>query len=128
MEAEKLIFELNDDEDSWWSESIKNFRSRLVKEPRSYTDKILSERGITREQLEKNVDTLLADIREEVWQLYLIDEANFHKDVLSYLVESREIPKNILVKLIDNRILEDDYTSLSREDLVNRIAEISPFQ
>lgn len=124
MEVDKLIFELDESESKWWGETIIEFRSRLVKEPRRYTDEVLGKRAISLDQLKKSVDSILEEVRQEVWELYLIDEANFHKEVLAHLVEVREVPRDILTRLIDNKVFEDDYATLSREELVKRVAEV----
>lgn len=124
MEIKDLIFELDGDEMVWWKNSVKEFRSNIVKEPKYYTKQILKKRGISSELLAQNIDIYIKEIREEVWNLYLIDEAKFHKQIIYHLIQNRDIPKKILEKLVSSKFLEQENTSLNKEAIFNKIADI----
>lgn len=119
-----LIVELEPSEQEWWESTIKEFRSRIIKEPKHYARTILAQKGITKEKLAENVEDVLKTSREEVWQMYLIDEAKFHSEVLAHLVKTRDVPKEILNKIIKSELLDLDYSKVDKEELTERVARI----
>jgi len=119
-----LIVELEPAEQEWWEETIKEFRRRIIKEPKHYAQTILTQKGITRETLAENVEGVLRNAREEVWQMYLQDESKFHSEVLAYLVKNRNVPKEILTKIIDSELLGVDYSVLTKEQLTEQMARV----
>lgn len=100
MEPEDIISSLSESEEKWWAEKIKEYRHKLVKEPKFYASEILKIEGINKEKLNSNIDSVIANTREKVWQLYLLDEAKFHAALLTDLFKNRDMPKSILQKLI----------------------------
>ena len=120
----ELIQNLTEEEEYWWDETIKEFRGSMVKEPEFYAQYILEKKGITKEVLLKNIESLIFEVREEIWQLYLKDESEFHTKVISYLVESRDLPKNILVNVIAEEFLQNDLAKLSKEEITGKVARI----
>lgn len=121
---EDLILQLDEAEEAWWGQTIKEFRDEVIQEPKFYAKAILEKRGITKEILEDHVDELLSSVREEVWQMYLLDEAEFHKQVLAHLIHTRSVPKSILTKIIDAQILGTDIENLDRDKLLDKFAHI----
>ncbi|NQU18263.1 MAG: type II restriction endonuclease [Candidatus Saganbacteria bacterium] len=119
-----LIFELEKKEKEWWNDTIKEFRSKLVDEPKHYAHQILFEKQIDKKYLSENIDDVLRSSREEVWQTYLKDEAVFHSEVLSHLIVNRDIPRNILSKIIDSEFFEFDYKSVSKKELLEKVARM----
>lgn len=119
-----LIFKLDPAEQQWWEDSIKEFRDKIIKEPKYYARTILEQRGIAREVLAKNLEETLRITREDVWQMYLIDEAKFHSEVIAFLIKNREIPREILGKIINSELLKIDYTKLNKEELTDKVARI----
>tara|TARA_B100000745_G_scaffold296224_1_gene241317 strand:+ start:2495 stop:3391 length:897 start_codon:yes stop_codon:yes gene_type:complete len=124
MEPSNIITELSDVEKQWWDETIKQFRSEFIREPKHYSDTTLRQKGVTLEQLQENTDQMIEELREETWQLYLLDEAVFHQEVLAYLVRERDLPKNILNAIIDEKVLTEDYKDIGKEEFTLRIAGV----
>lgn len=120
----ELIFELEESEGLWWETTIKDYRKRIVKEPKHYAREILEKRGITKSDLQKDFDSVLMSVREEAWQLYLKDECAFHTEVVSHLVRSRDLPKDILKKIVERELFNEDYTSFSKEQLTEKVGKI----
>lgn len=119
----QVITELDSQEKKWWESEIKKYRSKLIKEPKAYAKIIILEKGLTKEDLENDVESVIEETREAIWQTYLIDEANFHKEILVHLSNTRDLPKNILEKLISNNLLEN-FDELSKDTLASKVAEI----
>jgi len=119
-----IIYELETNEEEWWAGTIQEFRLKYIKEPKQYARTIIEKKGITKKQLAENIDKALFDIREAVWQLYLIDEALFHSEVLSHLIKTRDLPKSLLLKIIDSQFMSQDYEKLTKTDLSGKIADI----
>lgn len=124
MAPKDLIVELDNVEGEWWAETIQEFRLKIIKEPKHYAREILLRKGITRKDLEEDIDSILKDTRESVWQMYLQDEAAFHSEVLSYLIKTRNAPKEILANIINSELLSTDVMNSSKEELTERVARI----
>jgi hypothetical protein len=97
-----VFVELNSEEEIWWAETIKKFRTKYIKEPKYYASDILRQKKITEKELFSNVDSLLSETREQVWQMYLQDEVIFHAEVLAFLFQNRELPKTVLNTLLNS--------------------------
>jgi len=119
----KLITELNPKEKIWWEHEIKNFRGRIIQEPKSYAKTVIEERGFNKSNLTDDIESIIEKTREEIWQTYLIDEALFHQELLTHLSKSRHLPKSILINLISKRVL-DTYKDIGRIELQNILSEI----
>jgi len=119
-----LITSLDDAERAWWQETIKEFRGRIIKEPKAYALEIINKEGITREQLTKDTEKYLELLREAVWQRYLIDEAQFHREVISHLIQTRDLPRNILTQILNEDFFGEDYAKLSKEEVLRRMSKI----
>lgn len=104
----ELISQLTDEEQQWWTSTIQDFRLKTIREPKHYAFSILRKKGITQLQLRNGMDTILSDTREEVWRLYLEDEAVFHTKVLEHLFKTREVPRKILFDLVESKLLHTD--------------------
>lgn len=125
MDADlKLITNLNKSEEDWWKDTIKKFRQNIVKDPKSYTLEIIAREGITREQLTVNPEKYLELLRESVWQRYLIDEAQFHRDVISHLIQTRDLPKNILTQILNENFFDENYSKMSKEEVLEKMSKI----
>ncbi len=114
METE-LLTQLDDSEKEWWGGVIKDFRSRLITEPKLYANNILTESWTNEEEMLNNLDSVIKSARDQIWQLYLIDEAKFHAEVLAYLFMERDLPKSILESLVSRDVLcaienQEDFT------------------
>lgn len=101
----KLLTQLDESEKHWWKHTIKDFRSRLITEPKLYADNILDNSWISDEEMLSNLDGVIKNVREQIWQLYLVDEAKFHEQVLAHLFTERDLPAEILDSLVDRDYL-----------------------
>ncbi|PIR80006.1 MAG: hypothetical protein COU25_02555 [Candidatus Levybacteria bacterium CG10_big_fil_rev_8_21_14_0_10_35_13] len=119
-----LITALDNTELEWWKEKIEEHRIRLVNKPSYYVEKIIKERKINKEDLEKNIEGILLSLREEAWQTYLIDEALFNSEIISHLFVNRNLPKTILSELLNREFFNLDLEKLSKEEIEIKIAKI----
>ncbi len=124
INPEKIILSLDQDENEWWSKKIKEYRNNFVKQPKEYVKLITTAKNISKETLLKRIDQNIMDFREEVWSLYLIDEARFHKEVLSFLFQDRDLPRNILNDVLDKRLFDKDLSKLSKSEATKVISDI----
>lgn len=97
-------FELSETESKWWEGEIRRFRRDLISEPIAYAKAAISARGLGPADLLTGLEKYLEDVREEGWQLYLADEANFHSEVVSHLAATRDAPRELLELSIQNSI------------------------
>jgi len=102
---DELLTSLNENEKVWWKTTIKDFRRKLITEPKVYAVDILQSSWTNNEDMLNNLDEVIKHTRNEIWQLYLLDEANFHAKVLAHLFTERELPANILKQLLDHEHL-----------------------
>lgn len=105
-----LLTQLENSEKKWWAATIKEFRARLITEPKLYAKDILAQSWSNSLDMLDNLDDVIKDTREQIWQLYLLDEAKFHAEVLAYLFTERDLPRNILTMIVDHdmfRSIED---------------------
>lgn len=119
-----LITSLDEEELIWWQETIKEFRHRIIKEPKSYAIEIIDKERITKEQLVKNTEKYLELLRESVWQRYLLDEARFHREVISHLIQTRDLPRNILTQILNEDFFKMDYSKIAKEEVLKRMSKI----
>lgn len=119
-----LIAKLDNDEKKWWQSTIKEFRGSIVKEPKHYALRVLERRGITAEHLKRDPDHILMETREEVWEMYLQDEARFHADVLAHLVKTRDVPREILAKVLESEVLQPGHRDMSKQEMTELMARI----
>lgn len=125
MEEElNLITSLDDAESTWWGEVIKEFRVRIIKEPKAYALEIITKEGITRDQLSVDTENYLELLREAIWRRYLIDEAHFHREVISHLIQTRDLPRSILTQILNENFFAEDYSKMSKEEVLKRMSKI----
>ena len=106
MQPDELLTQLDVEEKTWWSNTIKDFRNRLITEPRLYATEILNNSWTNDEEMLENLDSVIRHAREQIWQLYLIDEAKFHAAVLAHLFTERDLPRSILDTIVDKDLLQ----------------------
>jgi hypothetical protein len=99
-----IIFQLEPEEKVWWKKTITQYRKRIVKNPEYYVQHSLEQNAITKEQILSDPDQIIQNLRESAWARYLQDECIFHKEVISHLVISRDLPRSILSKTIENEV------------------------
>ncbi len=124
MNPDNFIVYLPEAEKAWWRDVIKKFRGEHVKEPKFYAKEIIDAKGLTKENIAHNLDEVISSTREEVWQLYLIDEAKFHAAVLTYLFKTRELPRDILIQLLRAGEFSNLNPQLSSDEFNKRISEL----
>jgi hypothetical protein len=122
MSSAPIILELNEVEQKWWSDTIKEFRTQYIKEPKFYASRILDDRKITKKELFDNVDSILSETRESVWQMYLHDEVIFHGKVLSFLFSTRTLPKTILDTILESGLLQNNV--VSKEEFSKSVSDL----
>lgn len=121
LSYEDFLTQLSPEEKEWWSKTIKKFRVKVIKEPKFYAHNIIKTSWKNKENILQNIDKFIRDIREKIWQLYLIDEAKFHSKVLEYLFTERELPANILKSIIKHDFLRSIENKL---EMTKEIAKI----
>ena len=121
----EFITRLQPEELEWWRSTIVKFRREYIKDPKSYAEKIIQEEKITRDTLKISLEKHLEVIREKVWGLYLIDEAEFHRNVLAHLMLVRDLPRSILQNVIEEySLFELDLKNMDREEAYKTIAKL----
>ena len=101
----ELLTQLDINEKFWWAATIKDFRRRLITEPKLYANDILANSWSNDQDMLDNLDTVIKDAREKIWQLYLLDEAKFHAAVLAHLFTERDLPRSILTDITDHNMI-----------------------
>lgn len=119
-----IIYELDGNEKKWWTETIREFRYQVIKKPEDYIENIIRNLNIRKETLQGVVEDTIKNIRLQSWDIYIKDESKFHRDVLSLLTEQRDLPREILKKIIERNLLNTDLESLTPQELSRKIALI----
>lgn len=118
------IVSLDEEEKVWWESTIKRFRKEIVAPPRDYVDRVLLERGYSKELLQEDVETLLIDERQNVYEQFLIAEAELNAKVVSHLIENRPMPKAIFDDLIQSELLANGLAGLDAAELRESLIKI----
>lgn len=119
-----LITVLDVIESEWWETEIKKYREKLIGSPGHYVEKVIKDRKINKKDLEQNIENILLSLREEAWQAYLLDEAQFNSEIISHLFLSRKIPKGILKDILKDEFFSIDWEKFSKEEVEKRVAKI----
>ena len=98
----KIIFELEEKEKNLWKKQIKDLRKKLVKKPSDYVEEILDQKKISKDDVAKNISEFIVYLRENCWAIYLEDEVKFHREIISQLINDRDLPNGILKALLNN--------------------------
>jgi hypothetical protein len=118
------IISLTADEAAWWEKTIRDFRGKLIKQPSFYIQESIKGKDFSREVLSRNVESLLIDERENVYNLFLKAEAELNAQVVAHLIENRPVPKEIFDELVESRIINDGLASFTSDELKSRLAEV----
>ena len=117
-------YSLSADESAWWEKTIQDFRRKLIKSPREYIDLSIANKAFTLESLTGNVESLIIDERESVYELFLKDEAIMNGKVVAHLIQNRPIPKSIYHDLIESNLLKENLSALTNEEIKQKTAEM----
>jgi hypothetical protein len=121
---DSYTYSLSADESAWWEKTIQDFRRKLIKSPREYIDLSVANKAFTLESLTSNVESLIRDERESVYELFLKDEAVMNGKVVAHLIQNRPIPKSIYIELIESNLLKENLSTLTNEEIKEKIAEM----
>ncbi len=114
--SQKLIFELTDDQKSEWMQTIQEFRGRYVKAPRDYVSDYLGNNIVRPSQIKKDVSRFINELRNTLWEIYIKDEARFHRKVIAHLISTSKDPSDILSKML-SREVDPHLHELDNKDL-----------
>jgi len=115
---------LTDTESAWWDKTIQEFRKKYVKSPREYVDLCINERNYQLHDLTENIESLLIDERETIYQLFLKDESIMNGKLITYLIKERELPNSTYESLLENSNLFDDRTKMTIDHFKDRTASL----
>ncbi len=116
----ETIFDLSADEKKWWGVTIKQKRNELVRTPEFYAEYAYEALRLSTEQVKQTPSDVIESLRETAWHRHLEDECVFHKEIITFLVENRDIPRDILAKLYKANIA-NKYTNLTKEELFKKM-------
>ncbi len=121
-----IIFELEENEKKWWKDNIKKYRKDIVKKPTFYIEEYIGKSNI--KLVQDEVSKLIIDIREGAWELYLIDEAEFHVQIFNHLIQNREVPTEILTEIFEkNKKLNLEELELIKNTFGEYVGRIMPY-
>jgi hypothetical protein len=115
---------LSEEEKDWWKDQIKDFRKSYIKSPMHYVDETIEKLNYTREDVSQNIEKLLIQDREDVYNLYLQDEAKLNSALVSHLTDTRAIPQNIFNEIVDSKLLTSNFAKVEPEQLKKRLSEV----
>jgi hypothetical protein len=115
---------LSEEEKDWWKDQIKDFRRRYIKSPMHYVDETIEKLNYTRQDVSQNIEKLLIQDREDVYNLYLQDEAVLNAALVSHLTDNRAIPQNIFNDIVDSKLLTYNLANIEPEQLKRRLSEV----
>jgi hypothetical protein len=99
---------------------IKKYRAENIRSSQDIVESAINQNQIYLKQIKsKKVSKCISDLREIVWQEYLIDEVNFNAILMRDLHKILETPKEILEVLLEKNI-----TNQKEEALLETIKEI----
>lgn len=96
----KLIFELDSAEKEAWKKTIQYSRNEIIAKPNQYVHDIVSNKSFELNDVQQNVSVFIKQIREEIWNKYILDEVEFHRQVISLLTLQRELPREMLEEAV----------------------------
>ena len=110
------IIEIPQTELKEFDKLIKSYRNKNIRNSQEIVDKVFKENpSILPKIKEGNVSTPIAELREIVWNEYLVDEVEFNVILMQDLYKVLDTPKHILDLLLTNKITELKGTKLKEE-------------
>jgi hypothetical protein len=119
-----FVTALSEEEKEWWKGQIKDFRKRYIKPPMHYVDETIEKLNYTRDDVAQNIEKLLIQDREDVYNLYLQDEAILNAALISHLTDNRAVPQDIFTEIVDSKLLTSDLANIEPEQLRKRLSEV----
>ncbi len=115
-----VIIEIPNEELLKFDSLIKEYRTKYIRTSQQIVELVLlnNEQYLNQIKL-KQVSNCIAELREIVWQEYLLDEVKFNAILMRDLHKILETPKEILEVLLDNQI-----TDKKGDELIESIKEI----
>jgi hypothetical protein len=99
---------------------IKQYRAKYIRTSQEIVEFALAQNQEYLKQIKsKQVSKCISELREIVWQEYLLDEVNFNAILMRDLYKLLETPKDILEVLLNKNI-----TNKKREELIETVKEI----
>jgi hypothetical protein len=99
---------------------IKQYRTKYIRTSQEIVEFVLSKNQEYLKQIkDKKVSKCIAELREIVWQEYLLDEVNFNAILMRDLHKLLETPKEILEVLLNKNI-----TNKKGDELIETVKEI----
>ena len=120
----EIVFELDHEEKNWWEKRIKELRAHYIKPPKSYLSDAVKGNPELFKKAETDASSFIREVRELCWGIYIQDEVSFHREVISYLVKRRELPKTILNNVIDVAFPRTEAFLHNREKLYSKLSEV----
>lgn len=115
-----VIFEIPTQELDKFDELIKQYRAKHIRTSQEIVNYTLStDQEYLKLIKNKKVSKCISDLREIVWQEYLLDEVKFNAILMRDLHKILETPKDILEVLVNKNI-----TNKKGDELLNTIKEI----
>ena len=117
----RIISELDNSEKKWWKAQIKDFRSKSISSPAEHTSNWMKDMKYSKLEIESDFDNFIYQSRVNIYNSYLLQEADFHKEILNFLSESRDLPKTILEEIIAENMISN---SINDQNTVKDISRI----
>ena len=84
----RIISELDNIEKKWWKAQIKDFRSKSISSPAEHTSNWMKDMKYSKLEIESDFDNFIYQSRVNIYNSYLSQEANFHKEILNFLSDT----------------------------------------
>ena len=117
-------YQLSESENEWWDITIQEFRKKYVKTPREYIEESIGLKKYDAEKLKGNVESLLIDERDSIYQLFLRDESRMNAKLVSHLMRTREFPKSRYESLLAASNIFEEKSSLGIDAFRTRSSEL----
>ena len=117
-------YQLSESENEWWDKTIQEFRKKYVKTPREYIEESIGLKKYDAEKLKGNVESLLINERDSIYQLFLRDESRMNAKLVSHLMLTREFPKSRYESLLAASNIFEEKSSLGIDAFRTRSSEL----
>ena len=117
-------YQLSESENEWWDKTIQEFRKKYVKTPREYIEESIGLKKYDAEKLKGNVESLLINERDSIYQLFLRDESRMNAKLVSHLMQTREFPKSRYESLLAASNIFEEKSSLGIDAFRTRSSEL----